>query len=277
MADTKRLLVVLAHPDDESFGSGPFFSRMTREGVEVTLICATNGDAGTVAPEKMNGYASIAELRIAELECAAAVIGFKEVIRFGYGDSGMMQDAAKDQPGTLWSAKTEDVAARIVEVIQRVRPQVVLTFDAYGGYGHPDHIKCHLATHATFELLKDDPQRPKKLYYAVFPKQFIQIGIALMRLRGQDPRHMGVNRDLDFQAVLDHVPTVTAQVTVGHYLDLGEKAAACHASQISPRSQFPGGRQLQRYLNNVQRFHRALPPQRPNEPLEFDLFSGLGL
>src|SRR5512143_3683720 len=89
----KRLLISFAHPDDESFGLGPLLARCAAEGVETTLICATNGDAGSVEPEHLNGYHSIASLRLAELECASAVLGFKEVVTFGYRDSGMMGSA----------------------------------------------------------------------------------------------------------------------------------------------------------------------------------------
>jgi LmbE family N-acetylglucosaminyl deacetylase len=277
MAAEKSLLICYAHPDDESFGLGAFVARYVKEGVEVSLICATNGDAGTVAPERLKGYGSIAELRLAELACASQILGFHEVITFGYRDSGMMQDTQKDNPASLWQAPLDDVAKRIVEVIQRLQPQVVITFDPYGGYGHPDHIKMHLATNRAFAMLKEsaDPAMPAKLYYAVFPKAIIQLGVRLIKLRGGNPRKMGVNRDMDFQAVLDNVPPVHALIDVADYLAIGDRAAACHASQMSPRAEFPGAKLMQQTLNRKQRFARAIPPPKPNEPLEFDLFTGV--
>jgi LmbE family N-acetylglucosaminyl deacetylase len=279
MAQTRRLLICYAHPDDEAFGLGAFIARIVAEGVEVSLICGTNGDAGTVAPERLNGYNSIAELRLAELDCAAAVLGFKEVVKFGYRDSGMMQNTEKDHPDSLWQAQTAEVAAKIADVIRRIRPQVVITFDPYGGYGHPDHIKMHLGTHAALELLKDDPALPQKLYYSVFPKEMVQLGVRMMRLSGRDPRKMGVNGDLDFVAVIENAQPVTALIDVGdaRYRQIGEKAAACHASQISPRTQFPLFRMIGRALSAKQRFCRVIPPVAPGEPLEYDLFTRVRL
>lgn len=277
MAETKRLLISYAHPDDESFGLGAFIARYVAEGVEVSLICGTNGEAGTVAPEKMGGFATIKDLRLSELDCAAEVLGFSEVIKLGYRDSGMMNNTEKDRPDSLWQAPTEEVAAKIADVIRRIKPQVIITFDPYGGYGHPDHIKMHLATHAALEMLKDDPARPQKLYYSVFPKELIQLGVRLMRLNGRDPRKMGVNADIDFQAVLDNVQPVTALMDVSGYRETGERAAACHASQISPRTQFPGASVMMRFLTAKQRFNRVMPPVQPGEPLEYDLFSRVRL
>jgi LmbE family N-acetylglucosaminyl deacetylase len=279
MSETKRLLIIYAHPDDESFGLGAFIARYVAEGVEVSLVCGTNGEAGTVSPEHLNGYSSIAELRLAELDCASAVLGFKEVIKLGYRDSGMMHNADNDNPASLWQAPTEAVAAQLVEVIRRLQPQVVITFDPYGGYGHPDHIKMHLATHAAFEMLKDDPARPQKLYYSVFPKELLQVGVRVMRLRGQDPRKMGRNGDMDFVAVLENAQPVTALIDVGDkkYREVGEKAAACHASQISPRAQIPFFGMINRALTAKQRFCRVIPPVAPGEPLEYDLFHKISL
>src|SRR5258708_38275310 len=99
---TKRILLSLAHPDDEAFGTGSLIAKYTAEGAEVTLICATSGDVGSVKPEFMQGYNSVSELRLAELECAAKVLGIKETILFGYRDSGMMGSADNADPRSLW-------------------------------------------------------------------------------------------------------------------------------------------------------------------------------
>src|SRR5436190_194377 len=143
---TKRVLVSLAHPDDESFGSGPLVAKLVAEGAEVTLICATNGDVGSADEKFMKGYNSVGEMRLAELDCAAKVLGFKEVVLFGYRDSGMMGSADNNNPQALWQAPLDEVTDKIVEVIRRIKPHVILTFDPYGGYGHPDHIKINQAT-----------------------------------------------------------------------------------------------------------------------------------
>jgi LmbE family N-acetylglucosaminyl deacetylase len=271
----KRLLFCLAHPDDESFGSGPFIAKCAAEGVQVSLICATNGDVGHVDPEKLAGYKSIAELRMAELDCAAQVLGLHEVIRFGYRDSGMMHSPDNNHPAALWQAEHDVLTDQVIEVIERTRPQVVVTFNKFGGYGHPDHIKIQRATVAAFHKLKGKPNAPQKLYYTSFPVGLIRFGVGLMRLLGRNPRKMGVNKDLDFVAVLDAVEPTHARVDVGAYVDVGMKASACHGSQISPRSGFPLARFLSRRALSTSLFTRVEPSPADGERPELDVFTGV--
>jgi LmbE family N-acetylglucosaminyl deacetylase len=272
---SKRLLVCLAHPDDESFGSGSAIAKYVAEGVEVTLICATNGDVGMVSPEHMKGYETVAALRLAELNCAAQVLGFKEVVTFGYRDSGMMDTPDNQHPDSLWQAPLDKVAGQIVEVIRRVRPQVLLTFDPFGGYGHPDHIKIQQATLAAWRIVQGDAEHPQKLYYTALPRRLVKIGVVALRLLRKDPRHLGRNRDLDLQAVADAVLPAHAWIDTDRYYEIGRKASACHASQ-----DFVGGapsflqlaaRRFMRYSL----FTRAEPPPKPGEPRESDLFAGV--
>lgn len=271
----KRLLFCLAHPDDESFGSGPFIAKCAADGVQVSLICATNGDVGHVEPEKLAGYKSIAELRMAELDCAAQVLGLHEVIRFGYRDSGMMHSPDNNHPAALWQAEHDVLTDQVIEVIERIRPQVVVTFNKFGGYGHPDHIKIQRATVAAFNKLKGKPNAPQKLYYTSFPVGLIRFGVGMMRLLGRDPRKMGVNKDLDFVAVLDAVEPSHARVDVGAYVDVGLKASECHGSQISPRTGFPLARMLTRRALSISLFTRVEPPPANGERPENDVFAGV--
>jgi LmbE family N-acetylglucosaminyl deacetylase len=271
----KRLLISYAHPDDESFGSGSLIAKYVAEGVEVSLICATNGDVGTVEPKYLDGYKSVAELRLAELECANQILGFKEVIKFDYRDSGMMGSADNQHPESLWSAPLEAVTERIVEVIRRIRPQVILTFDPFGGYGHPDHIKIHQATVAAFHATQADAASPQKLYYPSFPRTMIRIGVALMKLTGKDPKRMGANQDLDMEAVLNATQPIHTRIDVSRYFDIGMRAAECHASQGNPRRWFPLARLLMRRMTASTPLTRAEPPPKPGEPLERDIFAGI--
>ncbi len=307
---TKRVLVSLAHPDDESFGSGPLVAKLVAEGAEVTLICATNGDVGSAEEKYMQGYSSVAEMRLAELDCAAKVLGFKEVVLFGYRDSGMMGSADNNDPKSLWQAPLDEVTDRIVEVMRRVRPQVILTFDPYGGYGHPDHIKINRATLAVmrrvrpqviltfdpyggyghpdhikinratlaaFQKVQSDPVHPQKVYYGGFPKRLMWLSLVWMRVRGQNPRKLGLNGDMDFQAVYDNILPTHVQIDVSNYLAIGKQAAECHASQASPirRGGNPVARAVERTLLNTQRLTRAFPEPKRGEPTERDLFQGV--
>jgi LmbE family N-acetylglucosaminyl deacetylase len=273
----KRLLIAYAHPDDESFGSGSLIARYVAEGVEVSLICATNGDVGTVEPKYLDGYKSVAELRLAELACASEILGFKEVIKFGYRDSGMMGSADNQHPDSLWYAPLEEVTARIVEVIRRTRPHVILTFDPYGGYGHPDHIKIHQATVAAFQATQADDARPQKLYFPTFPRTMLRVGVAVMKLMGKDPKRMGANRDLDMEAVLKATQPIHTRIDVSRYFDTGMRAAECHASQGNPRRWFPLVGLLMRRLTASTPLTRAEPPPKPGEPLERDVFAGVAV
>ena len=279
---TRRLLISYAHPDDESFGLGGLISRYVAEGVEVNLICATNGERGTVKPEMLNGYDSIAALRLAELECAAEKLKLKHVVKLGYMDSGMMGSETSNDPACLWQAPVDDVTRRVVEVIRDLKPQVIVTFNQYGGYGHPDHIAIQRATTQAFPLAGDTdyitgqaPYAPQKLYYSGISTRQIRAGIALTRLRGQDPRHLGRNKDFDLVAILDHVEPVHTTIDIRKYFDAWDAASACHASQLGggggPR--FPLW--LRRVISPYQSFTRVYPKPASSRVDEHDFFANV--
>ncbi len=191
------MLLVFAHPDDESFGMGGAIAYYAERGVAISLICSTNGDVGSVDPEYLAGFESVAALRKAELECAAQTLGIREVILFGYRDSGMMGSPDNAHPDCLWQADKDVLVGRIVREMRRIQPHVVVTFDPYGGYGHPDHIVMHRATTRAFHLAGDPtaypehaqeglaPYQPAKLYYTTFPRWPLRLMIWQMRLRGR--------------------------------------------------------------------------------------------
>lgn len=280
---TRRLLISYAHPDDESFGLGGLISRYVAEGVEVSLICATNGDVGTVKPEFLEGYNSVAELRLAELDCAAEKLRLEHVVKLGYMDSGMMGSETSKDPACLWQAPVEDVTRRVVEVIRDLKPQVVVTFNQYGGYGHPDHIAIQRATAQAFPLAGDAsyvtgqaPYAPQKLYYSGISTRQVRAGIALTRLRGQDPRHLGRNKDFDLVAILDHVEPTHTAIDIRDYFEAWEEASACHASQLGgggPR--FPLW--LRRVISPYQSFTRVYPKPSGNRVDERDFFANVRL
>lgn len=268
----KRILLCFAHPDDE-VGCAPFVSRFVAEGAQATLICATNGDVGDVDEQYLRDYPSIAALRLAELDCAAKAIGFTEVVTFGYRDSGMMGSADNEDASSLWQAPLEEVTRRVVEVMRRVRPQVVITFNTFGAYGHPDHIKINQATAAAFEQLQSEPEHPQKLYYTTGPRRVLRAGLVLMKLLRQDPRKAGKNHDTDLQAAVDAMTPITTRVPVGGHQASLWAAMRCHASQIRPSFWADHvGRPLSRL------FLRNLPlsrvyPEAPRAPTERDPFA----
>jgi len=283
----RRLLISYAHPDDESFGNGGLIAKYVQEGVDVYLICATDGDVGTI-PEDMQGqYDTVRELRLAELDCAAQTLGLKQVFTFGYGDSGMMQNDEKDRPEALWhnwQHKPEEVQRKVVEVIREVQPQVIITFNRYGGYGHPDHIAIQQATTKAFELAGDAnyttpqaPYQPQKLYYSSIPGAALRVMLFWLKLRGKDVRRMGVNKDIDFQAVVENIEPLHANVDVSNYLEAWDEASACHKSQGggSTMNRFPMW--LRRLLTGKQGFTRIVPAPQRDTIDEQDLFAGVTL
>ncbi len=261
----RRLLAVLAHPDDESFGMGGTLALYARRGVEVYLICATRGEAGDVADLK--GYASVGDLRQAELECAAKALGLKEVHFLGYRDSGMPGSPDNDHPQALIRVPLDEVAARIVAYMRRIRPQVVVTFDPIGGYRHPDHIHIHQATVLAFEHCADpdfyaqagSPFQPLALYYHVFPRWFLRWMVFWMRLFGKDPRRWGKNGDIDLVSLAEVEFPTHVRINIRSVLKIKDQAGACHVSQ--------GGEErrglldwLEYLIGGHEDFMRAYPP-----------------
>ena len=282
-----RLLISFAHPDDESFGLGAAIPKWIDGGADVYLICATNGDAGTV-PDRMKGkYDTVAELRLSELDCARQFLKFKEVFMLGYQDSGMPGSETSKHPASLWHQwrhHPDSVTAAVVKALRQARPQVIITFNPYGGYGHPDHIAIQRATVRAFECAGDarfqpdglPPYRPQKLYYSAFPKLTLQLRIISARLKGQDPRRMGINRDIDMMKILDHVEPIHARIPIADYFDVWEQASRCHASQGGGRITRTA-KWLRKLLYSKQGFTRAYPPPGHNRVDEDDLFAGVRL
>ena len=153
---SKTILAVLAHPDDESFGLGGTLALYAQKGYDTYLVCATRGEAGTVDAEHLNGFKDTAELRTAELERAARILGLKKVFYLGYRDSGMPGTEDNNHPDAQINHPIDEVAGQVVKYIRELKPDVVITFDPIGGYRHPDHIHIHKATVLAFEKA-DDP------------------------------------------------------------------------------------------------------------------------
>lgn len=282
--ENRRLLISYAHPDDESFGLGAAIPKWIDDGVDVYLICATNGDVGHVPAALRGKHATVAELRLSELDCARQYLKFKDVFMLGYRDSGMLGSDTASHPDCLayrWRHQPERVRDRVMEVMRQARPQVVITFNRYGGYGHPDHIAIQRATTRAFERLRAEADNanayaPQRLYYAAYPKFSLRTRIWKARLKGQDPRRMGINQDVDTLKSLSHIEPVHARIPIADYLDIWEKASRCHASQgggrITRRS-----RLLRRILNRTQGFTRVYPPPNHDRVDEDDLFANVAL
>jgi N-acetyl-1-D-myo-inositol-2-amino-2-deoxy-alpha-D-glucopyranoside deacetylase len=277
----RRLLVTTAHPDDESFGPGGTLAKYVREGVQVYLICATRGEAGGSDLVDLGDCEDLACRREQELRCAVKVLGLADLFMLGYRDSGMAGSEANKNPQSLFLADVEQVAKRIADLIVQIRPQVILTSDPFGGYGHPDHIAIHRATKRAWEMVQEGllppEERPQKLYYSTFSHTTLRLAARIMPLLGRDPRALGANHDIDLLEILSHTIPITAKIDFGPYYEIARQASACHSSQLSGPSSFSGWapRWLLRRLMGTDTYFRAFPPVAKGEPVERDLFAGV--
>lgn len=278
------LLAVLAHPDDESFGTGGTLARYSWMGAAVHLACATGGEEGSFDPEHLSGYTSIAERRMAELECAGKALGLTSLTMLGYRDSGMAGTPANEHPEALAAQPLAEVAARVAALIRQLRPHVVITFDPIGGYRHPDHIAIQRATVEAFHAAGDQarfpgdepPWQPQKLYFQTFSRRMLRAAVRLMPLFGQDPRRFGRNNDVDLASLAEVDFPIHAQIDYLPVVEARIAAARCHASQGGER--FAGGpfALYGRLFGGAETYMRAFP-EAPPGLVERDLFEGVVL
>ncbi len=285
--NTPRMLVALAHPDDESFGMAGTLALYADRGVDIHLICATNGDVGEADPKLMAGHESLAELRLSELRCAVQILGVQNLYTFGYRDSGMAGSFENEHPDSLASAALDEVAGRIVRLIRAIRPQIMVTFDPRGGYGHPDHIKMHQAAVCAFEAAPTltqypdqieeglAPYQPQKLYFMTFDRRWLRWMVRFMSLLGHDPEHFGRNGDVNLLEIAAHQFPIHAYISTKKYTEIAERASQCHASQLGGFRQ-PSFLQKIRWLIEAKEdtYMRAHPPANGNLR-ERDLFEGV--
>lgn len=290
MAEQRVLLAIFAHPDDESFGPGATLAKYARSGAAVHYLCGTRGEAGTIDPEHVKGYAAAGDMRWAELTCAAKELGLSGVHHLGYRDSGMSGSGDNGHEQALAAQPVEAVAGRIAHWIRKLKPQVILTHDTIGGYRHPDHIMLNKATLLFFERMHDpsafpDPQGlpnycPQKLYYPVFGRRFLRVLARTLPLFGVNPRKFGRNQDIDLLSLTEVDFPVHARIdTQGEPARAQERAADCHKSQLEggpPRSGVMG--LMARLLRQHDSFMRAYPQVAEAQALkETDLFEGVKL
>jgi N-acetyl-1-D-myo-inositol-2-amino-2-deoxy-alpha-D-glucopyranoside deacetylase len=180
--DARRLLLVHAHPDDESIGTGATIARYAAEGAQVTLVTCTRGELGEVIPADLAYLAMdgdrLGQYRIGELAAACAALGIRDHRFLGgpgrWRDSGMMGLPTNDDPGCFWQADVTAAAAELAKVICEVRPQVLVTYDENGFYGHPDHIQAHRVARAAIGVAAGPgqarPWRVAKFYATAMPQ-----------------------------------------------------------------------------------------------------------
>ena len=278
----RNILVITAHPDDETFGMGGTIAKYVAEGCHVFVVCATRGEAGEADPALLSQYESMAALRETELHSAVKVLGVEKVYFLDYRDSGMPGSIDNDHPDAFIQAPLSETAKKIALYIRRLQPQLVLTFDPMGGYGHPDHIHTYQSVVKALEISADEsialeglePFYPKGVYLHTFPRKMMRIVIQLMPLFGRDPTKFGKNEDIDFVAILQQDFPIHARIRYGKVAHIRERAAACYRSQGGDKQSGYFISWLLRFVNSNEVF-MELYPIPTGKSKKHDLFQGL--
>jgi N-acetyl-1-D-myo-inositol-2-amino-2-deoxy-alpha-D-glucopyranoside deacetylase len=239
----RRIMFVHAHPDDETVGTGATMAHYAADGAHVTLVTCTLGEEGEIHVPALSQLAAaeadqLGGWRIHELDAACEALGVTDHRFLGgaghYRDSGMMGLKENEHPRCFWQANVEDAAKLLLPVFDEVRPQVVVTYDTNGFYGHPDHIQAHRVAMRAAELATAAGFGPAKIYWSAVSRTAIEAGFEAFRESSDNP--FG-----DAQSIHD-IPFGTPDAEIAARIDARaqhrRKAAAidAHATQIPANS-----------------------------------------
>jgi mycothiol S-conjugate amidase len=290
------MLTVHAHPDDEASKGAPTLAMYHAQGVRTVLVCCTGGEEGDlqnpalrepggpfegVAPE--DERARLAELRPLELARSAEIIGFDDVVMLGYRDSGMPDTEPNQRADSFNMAPLDEATGRLVAVIRRERPQVIITYpDDQKGYPHPDHLRVHDISVLAFSRAGDpawypdlgEPFQPDKLYYTIWSRaRMVASHEALIRLRGKSPYN---EKWMDRP---DQDAKITTKLDVSEYLWARTESLRAHATQVDPTESWWFGltdeEMAEVYPYEDWMLARSTVPGPPAGTLETDMFAGL--
>ena len=286
---TFTLLAVHAHPDDESSGTGGLLRLAAEQGHTTVLVTCTNGDLGDVKDRRLRlqprehpaDRQCLAAVRHAELQKAAAILGVTHLYPLGYRDSGMQGWETNREPHAFAQAQVEDVAGQLVQIMRRHRPDVVVTYDENGGYGHPDHIMTHRVTMAALEAAADATRFPesgapwqvRKVYYTAWARSDALRALKMMHLLRR--KTCLRNPDFDPQSIGCPDELITTRVPVRPVLRTKWQALFTHRSQMHQFDFFWWFVRLTGpWLYQYESFRCVCSPS-PLQGPESDVFAGL--
>jgi mycothiol S-conjugate amidase len=275
---------VHAHPDDESSKGASTVAKYHAEGVRTVLVCCTGGEEGDILNPAMDTpevRADIGKVRLAELKAATDIIGYDETIMLGYRDSGMPDSEANKRPDSFAQAPLEEAVGRLVEIIRRERPQVIITYpDEQDRYPHPDHLRVHEISMVAFDAAGDPDQfpnagppfTPSKLYYSVWAaERFRQIHAKYLELELESPF------DDEWLARVTVDEPYTTTIDIDGFQHIRGDALKAHATQVDPTSKFWFGLppDVMRDIFPFDQFLLARSHVGSTEVTEDDLFAGV--
>ena len=284
MPERLCLLSVHAHPDDEASKGAPTVARYHAEGVRTVLVCCTGGEEGDILNPAMDTpevRADIGRIRMAELDAATEIIGYDETVLLGYRDSGMPDSEANKNPDSFAQADIEEAVGKLVEVIRRERPQVVITYgDDQSEYPHPDHLRVHEISVLAFDSAGEPgrfpeagpPFAPSKLYYSVWSgERFRKIHEKFLELGLESPF------DEKWLKRMTRTEPYTTTIDVEGYAHVRAEALKAHATQVDPNSKFWFGLppEVLRDIHPVEEFRLAWSRVGPTDVTEDDLFAAV--
>ncbi|HEV3171135.1 MAG TPA: N-acetyl-1-D-myo-inositol-2-amino-2-deoxy-alpha-D-glucopyranoside deacetylase [Actinocrinis sp.] len=285
--DGRAIMFVHAHPDDETINNGATMAKYAAEGVHVTLVTCTLGEEGEVLVPELADLASdqddrLGPHRAGELADAMKELGVVDHRFLGgpghYRDSGMMGTPQNDRADAFWQADLDEAAGMLAAVIREVRPQVLVTYNEFGGYGHPDHIQAHRVAMRAVELAVQgaQPHQVSKVYWNTMPRSVMKRAIEAMRAAGNTSGFLVVDSVDDLPFVADD-STVTAVIHAEAFAARKSAAMRAHATQITVDGPFFAlsnsvGREVMA-VEYYQLVHGSPGAELP----ESDLFAGLGL
>lgn len=274
---SKRLLGVFAHPDDEGTMGGALL-RYNMSGVETGLVCATRGEVGEIADPALATPETLGEVREGEMRAAAATLHVQHLWFLDYRDSGMAGTAENRDPRAFVGVNPAEVVGKLVSIIRRFRPQVIVTFDETGGYGHPDHIAIYQHTTAAFHAAADADQYPElgpaysvaKLYYSSFPRSAMRLIAEWLRSQNMQS---GLG-DLDPEKLGLPDEQVSVKLNVEALQEQKDRSWAMHRTQLGSTAMFE---KMPKELVNQWRSHEyyqlAATRVGPDASGETDLFA----
>jgi LmbE family N-acetylglucosaminyl deacetylase len=272
MADRPlTLMAVHAHPDDEAIGTGGILARYSSEGVRTVLVTCTNGELGD-APgglkpdDPAHDAQVVVPLRLQELEASCRALGVAHLELLGYHDSGMEGWPQNDAPGSFWRTPVAEAAHRLADLMRQYQPQVVVTYDENGFYGHPDHIQANRITHAAIA----ECGIPDKLYYTAVARSLLKGFREILNEAGIDSP-IEVEENPEFGT-----PDELITTTIDCSAVAGRKYASleAHASQSENIFFLQMGEELFSTVMGNESFVRVLDNTGASTP-EDDLFAGL--
>ncbi len=276
----KRLLAVLAHPDDETAIAGTL-AHYAELGAAVGLVCATKGEAGEISDPTLATPENLAEVRERELRCSCDLIGVRQLFMLGYCDSGMEGTAENEKPTAFIRAPAADVQRKLVRIFRDFKPDAVITFEPFGWYGHPDHIAAGKHASEAFHLCSSpeafpdlgEPWRPQRLYHALIPRSHFKKIVVFARQEGIDLGGID-NFSVDEPDPLEE--RISHQLDVYHKLDLKDRCMGCHKTQFGDDHLFQRlPKDIRHDLWRCEHYIQASPAVQKGQRLSADLFAGL--